>query len=132
MVAVWTTDPDANLDAVRAMARTFGVAIETAAIRLIELTSHACAIVICARGRVVRVSRSAAFGGYVQHDWTPGAESGVVECVAYGAAPRGEREVLASTWYRDASATTETVIEHSMILPGTSDVLTLLRERPRK
>lgn len=132
MVAPWATDPDANLDAVREMARVFKVAIETAAIRLVELTPHACAIVICARGRVVRVSRSAAFGGYVTHDWPPGAESGVVECVAYGAAPRAEREVSASTWYRDASATAGKVIEHSLILPGTLDVLTLLRERPRK
>ncbi len=127
MIARWAYAPHANLDAVREIASTFTVAIKTAAIRLVELTPHPWAVVICKDGKVSSVSRSRTFRGYVIDRWIPGHQSGVVECVAWRDAPRAEREVPASTWCRDASATDAPLIEDCMILPGGSDVLAILR-----
>lgn len=132
MVAAWVTDPDSNLTTAREIARTFDVAIGTAAIRLIELTPHAWALVTCRDGRVVRVSRSAAFSTYIKDGWTPGPDSMVVEHAAWRRPlPTHERAVPGRTWIADEAHSDATVIEHSMILPGTSDVLTMLRIAPR-
>jgi hypothetical protein len=57
----------------------------------------------------------------------------VVEHVAWrGKLPARERAVPGRTWIADAAHHHATVIEHSMILAGTSDVLTMLRIAPRE
>lgn len=133
MVAVWTGDPDCNLAAAREIARRFTVAIGTAAIRLIELTPHAWALVTCRDGRVVRVSRSATFPTYIEQDWSPGPDSAVVEHAAWQRRiPDRERVVPAQTWIADEAHHDATVIEHAMMLPGASDVLAMLRIAPRE
>lgn len=132
MVAAWSNDLDCNLTAAREIARRFSVAIGTAAIRLIELTPHPWALVTCRDGRVLRVSRSAAFPTYIEQDWSPGPDSAIVEHAAWKRRlPDRERVVAAQTWIADVAHHDTTVIEHAMILPGTSDVLAMLRIVPR-
>jgi hypothetical protein len=132
MIGTWARDPYCTLTAAREIARTFDVAIGTAAIRLIELTPHAWALVTCRGGRVVRVSRSAAFPTYIEQDWTPGPDSVVVEHAAWKRRlPERERVVPAHTWIADEAHHRVTLIEQATILPGTSDVLVMLRIEPR-
>lgn len=131
MVAAWARDPDCTLAAAREISRRFSVALGTAAIRLIELTPHAWALVTCRGGRVVRVSRSATFPTYIEQDWTPGPDSVVVEHAAWQRRLSDrERVVPAHTWIADEAHHGATLIEQAMILPGTSDVLAMLRIVP--
>lgn len=133
MLGSWVARPDPSLDIAREIARTFSVAIDTAAIRLIELTPHACALVVCRGGRVLRVSRSATFRPFITHEWMPGPDSVVVEHAAWRRTlPKQERAVPARTWIEDAAWSGVTLIEQAMILPGTSDVLTLVRVLPER
>jgi hypothetical protein len=91
-----------------------------------ELAIGPCAVVRCGEGRIQWAARNATFP-YLPRGRVPGPEAAAIERAAWGSVPRSPRVVPARTWLgRDAPAD-HTIIEHAMTLPGTSDVLSMLR-----
>ena len=119
-----------DLDAAYAIARVFPVSPVMAAVRFIELSRHACAVVYAERGAVKWAKANRAFPRQIQ----PGM------CVPEGSIARGffDRCVIsdraqhsrARGWLPESTRITDQteIIEHAMVVPepGWGGVLSLL------
>jgi hypothetical protein len=122
----------ANLYAAGAIATTFGASPVASALRLVDLSSDACAAVYSAHGRVQWMKRTKRFPLRLP----PGARldtNTVAAAVARGGGDSEPRVVDATTWFapRSCDALKE-VVEHSAVVPepGWGGVLSVLWARP--
>jgi hypothetical protein len=121
-----------NVTVAREIADAFGVSLTAAARRLIEVSPYACALTVCRRGRIAWATRSASFTAFLPRDRVPGAETAVVEHLAWGTVPRGVRQIKASEWLGDAADPDTIIMEDALALSDRDDVLTILVLEPHR
>jgi hypothetical protein len=126
IIGTLATSAPPDMAIAREIARTCGVSLTAAARRLIELSPYACALTLCHRGRIRWATRSATFGAFLPRDRVPGAETAVVEHLAWSTVPRGPRRVPASDWLGATAERGAMLMEDAAALTGGDDVLTIL------
>jgi hypothetical protein len=125
-VSAFAASAAPNVTVAREIADAFGVSLTAAARRLIEVSPYACALTVCRRGRIAWAVRSASFTAFLPRDRVPGAETAVVEHLAWGTVPRGVRRIKASEWLGDAADPNTIVMEDALALSDRDEVLTIL------
>jgi len=116
-----------SLDVAAAIAGLFRTSLVASAVRLAELTSERCAVVYSEGGAVRWSSRSATFGPWIERG-TPLDPDTVAYDLARGRRRRyddGPQLVTADAWFETPGRGGD-VVEHSVIVPETGGVLTLL------
>ena len=129
-VRPYCTTAHVDLEVVRAIARVFPVSPVMAAVRFVELTHHACAVVYVERGRVKWFKASRCFPGRIE----PGSE---VPCGSQARRFSDHVSISDEACHVDARAWLPTsrriaenavIIEHAQVIPepGWGGVLSLL------
>lgn len=129
-VRPYTESPLAHLDAVRAITNNFPCTLVSAALRYVEMSSKACAVVYSERGRVEWAKGSRTFPGRIPAQMRIGLGSIAAEYHAHGALDPVPRSMPPRVWLGSMSriADSMTLIEHAEIVPepGWGGVLSLL------
>lgn len=130
MVAPYCVGRPVDLHAVRAIEQRFVASPVMAAIRFVELSPEACAVVYSERGRIVWMKPSKTFPGYFGKGTAIPTESIAAECFDRGTIERATRTQSASIWFgaRSRIAPDVEIVEHAMVVPepGWGGVLSLL------
>jgi len=116
-----------SLDVAAAIAAMFSTSLVASAVRLAELTSERCAVVYSERGLVSWSSRSASFRPWIERGAPLDPET-VAYDLARGRRGRyddGAQLVAADAWFETPGRGGD-LVEHSVIIPETGGVLTLL------
>jgi Zn-dependent peptidase ImmA (M78 family) len=129
-VRPYCTTPTVDLDAVHTIARVFPVSPVMAAMRYVELTDHACAVVYAERGQVKWFKGSRAFPGRIERGAHVPERSSARAYFDSGVISDAAHPLAACAWLpwsQRIEATTE-LIEHEMIVPepGWGGVLVIL------
>lgn len=119
---------DVSFEPIKALARAFDTSLTAAAIRFVELTASACAVVSCAKGRIEWVKRGEEFwlrtcgrGEAVDDD------SLAHRAAASGASPAHPDEVAAQCWLDDDRTPDGAVIMEDVVaMPAHGRTLSLL------
>jgi len=116
-----------SLDIAAAIAALFRTSLVASAVRLAELTSERCAVVYSEAGAVRWAKRSASFAPWIERG-TPLDPESVAYDLARGRRRRyddGAQLVTADAWFETPGRGGD-VVEHSVLVPETGGVLTLL------
>ncbi len=123
--------PSIDLDVVQTIERTFRVSPVMAALRLVELSSHACAVVYAEAGRVRWMKPSRTFPGFVAKGEPVAAESISRGFFDTGTLHHVTRRCRAASWV-PADVLGEQheleIVEHARVIPeaGWGGVMSLL------
>jgi Zn-dependent peptidase ImmA (M78 family) len=119
-----------DLNAVATIERVFRASRVMAAMRFVELSPHACAVVYSERGCVKWMKPSKTFPRYIAKGTALGSGSIAFDYFASGAISGDLRTYAASVWLGNASrvAPGTAIIEHAVVIPepGWGGVLSLL------
>jgi hypothetical protein len=119
-----------DLETVHGIARTFTVTAMMAAMRLVELSDQAAAVVYCQRGRVVWMKRNSWFPLRLARNLPAGTGSFALEQERGATMIKHHRRGPLSWWFRDAPELLRDaeMVEHAIPVPepGWGGVLSLL------
>jgi Zn-dependent peptidase ImmA (M78 family) len=119
-----------DLQTVHSIEHKFRASPVMAAVRLVELSSHPCAVVYSVRGRIAWMKPSKTFPTYSVKGAAVGTSSLASEYFERGAIPNGPRSGLASAWFSTSTriAPDAEMTEEATLIPepGWGGVMSLL------
>lgn len=123
---------DPGMELVKDLADTFQTTLTATTLRYVELSSHACALVVSKNGRIEWYRKSKDFFYRVKYYGCP-LHHNTYAADFFAGKPLDDKphEVLAETWLEDDRvASRETLMEHSVPQPFYNAVLSLLWVAP--
>lgn len=108
-----------DLAAVESITRTFPVSPVMAAMRFVELTRHACAVVYAERGAIKWARGSRTFPRVIAHEMHVPAQSLAADFFDRGLVSTAARDGNARSWLPNATRITDhtAIIEHALQVP---------------